>query len=494
MIKFRNIIFILFWLLACHPTYAQVTTLNWINEKIFKIENKLKTEKKSKVGSVVTAIKLDDLVEPDVKLPYYYWSWSDVEDISKKIKGISLDANPLIINLFTAVLISEMPVNLGSIKERDLYLIRLNKLIELGKFREAQLFININDPTLEISSEPQFIIHIIRGNDNLACAQYRITESITPNLKKKLYCLTYEKKMQQAKVIFETASVLNFINSYEAEILKTLLSYKQQNPIIFKKESHNLSALDYVILAKKEVLNGNIFIPTTFLAYDFNQSIDPSKKLIVGEKLAKIDNISSTQLFQLYKNSEIHQNYKEGLKKRILAIRSLEKSINSNDPILIKKLLTEGFIEFNNFGLAKQFCENYKDNILKQQNLGWKTPVAIKMTLLTGNYSEIKNKISVNSNFISAQSIAKNDFSKLRDISAFEESLIGAIRDPIYKEENVILIEQGRIGEVILSSISLLTKKTGDINTNIKEGLRGLMQAGLEKTAKLIAIQYILMD
>ena len=62
------------------------------------------------------------------------------------------------------------------------------------------------------------------------------------------------------------------------------------------------------------------------------------------------------------------------------------------------------------------------------------------------------------------------------------------------KGEIIILIEQGRIGEVILSSISLLTIKTGNINTNIKNGLHGLMQTGLEKIAKLIAIQYILMD
>ena len=228
MIKFKHIIFILLWLFSSHPIYAQETTLNWINKKLLKVESQSEAqiiENNSKVSSVVTAIKLDDLVEQNVKLPYYYWSWSDTEDISEKIKGISLNSNPLIRNLFTAVLISEMPVDLNSIKERDLYLIRLNKLIELGKFKEAQLFINVNDPTLKISSDPQFIINIIRGNDTLACAQYKKTESITPNLKKKLYCLTYENKMQQAEIIFETVNILNFTNAYDTEIFKISVSY-----------------------------------------------------------------------------------------------------------------------------------------------------------------------------------------------------------------------------------------------------------------------------
>ena len=497
MIKFKYIIFILLWLFSSHPIYAQETTLNWINKKLLKVESQSEAqiiENNSKVSSVVTSIKLDDLVEQNVKLPYYYWSWSDIEDISKKIDSISLSSNPLIRNLFTAVLISEMPVDLNSIKERDLYLIRLNKLIELGKFKEAQLFINVNDPTLKISSDPQFIINIIRGNDTLACAQYKKTESITPSLKKKLYCLTYENEMQQAKIIFETANILNFTNTYETEILKILLSNQQEIPFFIQKEGHILSALDYVILSKKEAISNDIIIPITFLSYDFNQSINSRKKLIAGERLAKIGTISAKQLFQLYKNGIIDKNYGVGLKERILVISSLEKSINSNDPVQIKKFLTKGFSDFEKIGLSNQFCEYYKDHILKQQDLGWKTPISIKMNLLTGDYSKITNKISINSNFISAQSIAKNDYSKLGNISAFEESIISAIRDPIYKEENIILIEQGRIGEVILSSISLLTIKTGNINTNIKNGLRGLMQTGLEKIAKLIAIQYILMD
>ena len=196
----------------------------------------------------------------------------------------------------------------------------------------------------------------------------------------------------------------------------------------------------------------------------------------------------------MYKIGKIDKNYGVELKNRILLIRSLEKSISSNDPVKIKNLLLKGFSDFEEIGLSIQFCEYYKDHILKQQDLGWKTPISIKMNLLTGDYSKITNKISINSNFISAQSIAKNDYSNLGNISPFEESIISAIRDPKYKEENIILIEQGRIGEVILSSISLLTIKTGNINANIKNGLRGLMQTGLEKTAKLIAIQYILMD
>jgi hypothetical protein len=71
---------------------------------------------------------------------------------------------------------------------------------------------------------------------------------------------------------------------------------------------------------------------------------------------------------------------------------------------------------------------------------------------------------------------------------------VDAIRYPEYKEENIILIEQGKIGEVILESIDLLSAQNSKSNPNLKAGLRGLMQADLKETAKQLAIEYILAD
>ena len=62
------------------------------------------------------------------------------------------------------------------------------------------------------------------------------------------------------------------------------------------------------------------------------------------------------------------------------------------------------------------------------------------------------------------------------------------------QEENIILIEQGKIGEVILESIDLLSAQNSKSNPNLKAGLRGLMQADLKETAKQLAIEYILVD
>ena len=300
--------------------------------------------------------------------------------------------------------------------------------------------------------------------------------------------------MQEANIIFETAKMLNFINAYDTEILKILLNSQQEKLFFTYTETNKISALDYVILEKNKAIDPKIVIPTAFLTYDFNQNIDVRKKLIAGEKLTKIGAISDTQLFQLYKNDIIEDNFEDELKNRIAFIKSLEKSIIAKDPVQIRKFLSEGFSIFDKVGLSTQFSEHYSAHILNQQNLGWDTPISIKMSLLTGNYSDMKNSISLNSNFILAQSVAKNDYSKLRNISSFEENIISAIRDPIYNEKNTNLIDQGKTGEVILSSILLLTDDNKKNAKNIKNGLRGLMQTGLEKIAKLIVIQYILMD
>jgi hypothetical protein len=182
------------------------------------------------------------------------------------------------------------------------------------------------------------------------------------------------------------------------------------------------------------------------------------------------------------------------LKTKIKHIRSLEKAISEKQDKVIQALLIEGWKIFNKNNLSKQFCQNYSDEILKQFNSGWVTVLSTKMSLLTGNYVKMNNQLSASSNFISAQGIAKNDYSDLKNLSSYKSNIVDAIRYPEYKEENIILIEQGKIGEVILESIDLLSAQNSKSNPNLKAGLRGLMQADLKETAKQLAIEYILAD
>ena len=110
------------------------------------------------------------------------------------------------------------------------------------------------------------------------------------------------------------------------------------------------------------------------------------------------------------------------------------------------------------------------------------------MRLLSKDYSSLKIELTENSNFNSAQSIARNNFTKLNGLTAFEKSITDAFKDPKYKDHNVSLIDQGKIGEVIISSIILLESE--DLN-KMQNGLIALIQAGLIDVARDIAIRLL---
>ena len=300
--------------------------------------------------------------------------------------------------------------------------------------------------------------------------------------------------MAEAEITFETAKTLDFIVENDIKILNVLLKQNKDEISPFSKSKDPLSNLDIVILTKEAINNSKEINDIRSHIYIYNQIIDKEKQIISAEHLTKIAIISSSELFNLYKNNSLETFMNDELKTKIKHVRALEKAISEDQTKVIQALLIEGWKIFNKNNLSKQFCQNYSDEILKQFNSGWVTVLSTKMSLLTGNYVKMNNQLSANSNFIAAQGIAKNDYSDLKNLSSYKSNIVDAIRYPEYKEENIILIEQGKIGEVILESIDLLSAQNSKSNPNLKAGLRGLMQADLKETAKQLAIEYILAD
>ena len=143
---------------------------------------------------------------------------------------------------------------------------------------------------------------------------------------------------------------------------------------------------------------------------------------------------------------------------------------------------------FQKIGLSADYSKYYRTTVLAEVNTGWETPTSVKMRLLSKDYSSLKIELTENSNFNSAQSIARNNFTKLNGLTAFEKSITDAFKDPKYKDHNASLIDQGKIGEVIISSIILLESE--DLN-KIQNGLIALIQAGLIDVARDIAIRLL---
>ena len=490
MIRIKCLCLLLFLIISGLPLLAQDAEPSWLNKKILKLENSPDIETPSSnliKNRTINTINLSDLAEENLTLPYYYWSWSKIEDLTSKIDSIYLEPKVQLRELIVSVLLSEMPANIEIPKEANLYIARLNKLLELGQYKEAQTFININDPNLTLSFQQQFELNLLKGNDTLACSQSKIQGTNNNTLKQKIYCLNHEGKQSEARIVFETAKILTKIKDYDTYIIELLLNSKEfaQSYIIDNK--NNLSILDYIILQKNDIKIEDKFIPTSYLFYNLSQTYDIEKKLIISEKLAKFGIISNLQLFKFYKESNIVND--KALIKRKKCVNELELSILKQSSDDIRKNLVKCLSLFQKIGLSSDFSRYYRTTALAEVNTGWETPTSVKMRLLSKDYSSLKIELTENSNFNSAQSIARNNFTKLNGLTAFEKSIIDVFKDPKYKDHNASLIDQGKIGEVIISSIILLESE--DLN-KMQNGLTALIQAGLTDVARDIAIRILI--
>ena len=88
MIRIKCFCFLLFLIIPGLPLSAENTEPSWLNKKILKLENSTDIETPTSnliTNSSVSTINLSDLAEENLTLPYYYWSWSKIEDLISKI-------------------------------------------------------------------------------------------------------------------------------------------------------------------------------------------------------------------------------------------------------------------------------------------------------------------------------------------------------------------------------------------------------------------------
>jgi hypothetical protein len=223
------------------------------------------------------------------------------------------------------------------------------------------------------------------------------------------------------------------------------------------------------------------------LIYNLYETYNIEEKLILSERLAKSGVISDLQLFKIYKERGIVND--SLLYKRKKCVNKLELAILEQKSDDIRQNLVKCLTLFQKIGLSSEFSKYYRTTVLVEVNNGWETPTSVKMRLLSKDYSSLKIELTESSNYNSAQSIARNNFTKLSRLTALEKSIIDAFRDPKYKVQNASLIDQGKIGEVIISSIILLGSE--DL-IEMQNGLIGLIQAGLTDVAKDIAIRFLI--
>lgn len=486
MSKIKYFLIFLCLCLCQKALIAEEQSPNWLNRKLLKLEVLSDGDQNNPIitnNQTVSSIALGELVEEKINLPYYYWSWSKIEDIINKIEQLKSTTNPVTRELIIAVLTSEMPIDLTKANEAKLYVTRLNKLLEFGQYKEAQKFINNHDADLTLSSSQQYTLNIIRGNDTLACSQLKIKKIPNVTLKQKIYCLAYEKKLTEAQILFETGKLFEKININDQNIIDILLSNNSSINI----ETNKLEVIDYVILRKKQRFIPLNFVTAPIMFYDLSRALNYDEKLNILEKLNKNGIILNDKLFNAYLENKVSTN--TATKKRKKCIVDLELAIEIYKSKQVRKNLTKCLTLFEKEGLSYSFSKKYRDAVLVEVGKGWETPTSIKMRLLTKDYSDLLEEFDTTSNYQSAQSIARNDFTKLNNLSEIEKNITEVFQKPNFNEEYITQIDQGKIGEVIISSINNLNHKNLD---KMQKGLRGLIQAGLDDIAKDIAVNYLL--
>ena len=491
--------YFLYCLLLASPLLAQppLSAIDWLSKENSKFQRSILEEKNIDVEKA-NEINVSTLNPNEYQavglLPIYVtgipttiWRNSSFDDLEYSFKTMPTFTYSPIQELVYALLLAEARPPLDEPSRYAFLEIRLNKLLNYGAIDPAVALIERASPVPEEMIPLLFDISLLSSNNLPIC------DSVFQNTRNRdlqaelIYCYARKGDWLTAHLILKTEEVLGELTAHEVSLLDRYLEVDfnvDMNALLPPPEL--VTPLEYRLY---EAIGEPI--PAEYLPIQFSQSDLTGEngwraQVIAAERLSLTGAIPENQILGIYTNHS--PGASGGIWARVKAVNDLDAALDNNEDF--EEYFQEAWKVFKQTDQLTVFAKLFGLRVF-EKNLSQKSKkIAADLLLLTNNFRITGDYW--NSNDIRF-GLTTGDFSQVRVSDETEKIILQIFTEPIMPFLVEQKLNQGKLGEVILSA--LLQFEMG-IEGNLKdlsESLSTLNLIGLETTARRAALTHLVL-
>jgi len=156
-------------------------------------------------------------------LPRALWAGSEVETVAALIAAERVETLPALQALLQIVLLAEAdpPRNAGL--EGQLFLARIDKLLDLGALDPAWELLDAADPATPALFRRYFDVALLTNREGRACQRMAAQPELAPTLAARIFCLAHVGDWPAAALTLNTARALGDVSAREDALLTRFL-------------------------------------------------------------------------------------------------------------------------------------------------------------------------------------------------------------------------------------------------------------------------------
>lgn len=425
-------------------------------------------------------------------LPRSFWGTTPSAELADIIRAMPTGALPALQQLLQMILLAELDAPINAANKNDLFLARIDKLLDLGNLEQAQALLERAGAHTPDLFRRWFDVALLTGTENKACQALRKKPDIAPTFPARVFCLARNGDWAAAAVILETAKVLGFVSQEEDALLARFL-----DPELFEGEPAPARPAQITPLVFRMFEAIGEAIPTTalpraFAVADLRSNIGWKPQLEAAERLAKSGAIDENQLLGLY--TERKAAASGGIWDRVKAVQEFDQAYADKDAKMVAKTLPKAWDEMKRAQLSPVFAEVYGSGLADMTLDHGTARLAFRIGLLSKDYEKVANDfkpVTIMETFLVA--LAKGDLNSVKAPNAKADTIRSAFLTRELPANYLRLLRNKNLGQAILEAIySFPENGVGDLE-NARKSLILFRSVGMEDVARRAALQLMLL-
>ena len=421
------------------------------------------------------------------------WGPADAPEIARQIRATDTDLPPALLDLLYTLLLAEVnpPEGADAGSGHDVFLARVDKLLELGALDQADALLARAGPENPDIFRRWFDVSLLLGTENEMCAVLRKTPELSPTFTARVFCLARTGDWKAAVLTLGTGRALGFISPEEDALLARFL-----DPDLFEGEPPlpvpaRPSPLEFRLFEAIGQPIQTAALPLAFAQSDLRANIGWKARIIAGERLARSGAVTANQLLGLY--TERRAAASGGVWDRVAAVQALDHAYKARDAAAIAAALPDFWRQIKAVEVEVPMSNIFGPALGSFALEGAAAVLGLKLALLSDQFAQARTAQPVPELGL-ALAVARGQVAGFAARTPPEAAVIAGFEATGVPERARVLVEQGRIGEAILRAIALFQNGASGNLAELSDALALLRALGLEQPARRAALEFLLLE
>lgn len=427
-------------------------------------------------------------------LPRDLWGTTSTTELARLLRAERVDTLPAIQSLLYVLLLAELDPPSDADGKGQLFLARVDKLLDLGALEPAMALLEQPDAPEVESFRRWFDVALLMGEEDRACETMRETPEVAPTFPARIFCLARGGDWNAAALSLRTGEALGRIDPDMAELLTRFL-----DPELSEGEDDLLAPTrpSPLVLRLMEAIGQPIpttTLPVAFAQADLRSNTGWKTRIEAAERLARMGAIEPNMLLGLY--TEQRQAASGGVWERVGAIQKLDRALAGRDVTAVAIALPQAWRMMTEAELETPFAALYGPALSDLQMPGEAGRLAFRVGLLSDQYEAVANTRTPEDELEAFLiGVARGDVTEISPpnqlASAIKRAFVADVQ-PARRYQP--LLRENRLGEALLLAIEAVTEGAKGELRDVTEGLTLLRSVGLESTARRAALELLLLE